>query len=222
MRAAEQTKRPTGMDFVLVSWKARRMIAPKLLLSVGALFTGGKHFSTASVIACPGSDLILTAAHSLTGKQPADVTFVAGYGVAGQPPVFQLTQVFFPPLWLAGRNIDDDFALARVSPAPLQLEPLTIATGWRQAQPSVVVPSYPDAMSTPLIGAAPTEAFGDNQMVFRYDGYTDGTSGSPFIVYGDHVIGALGGYEQGGDAPDVSYAACFRENMAQLLASAQQ
>jgi hypothetical protein len=198
------------------------MIAPRLLLSVGALFTGGTHFSTGSVIACPGSDLILTAAHSLTGKDAADVTFVAGYGVAGAPPVFQLTEVFFPPLWLAGRNIDNDFALARVSPALTGLEPLNIATGWRQAQPSVVVPSYPDAMTTQLVGEGPTEALGDAQMVFRYDGYTDGTSGSPFIVYGDNVIGALGGYQQGGDTPDVSYAACFRDSMAELLAAAQQ
>jgi hypothetical protein len=198
------------------------VIAPELLLSVGALFTGGAHFSTGSVIACPGRDLILTAAHSLTGKDPADVTFVAGYGVAEVPPVFQLTRVFFPPLWLAERNIDNDFAIAQVTPALTPLMPLSIATGWRQAQPSVVVPSYPDAMSTQLVGEGTTEAFGASQMMFRYDGYTDGTSGSPFIVYGDNVIGALGGYQQGGDTPDVSYAACFRENMAQLLATARQ
>jgi trypsin len=139
------------------------MVAPGLLLSVGPLFAGGAHFSTGSVIGCPASDLILTAAHSLTGKNPADVTFVPGYGVTDAAPVFQITQVFFPPLWLPERNIDNDFALARVSPALTPLEPLTIAVGWRQAQPTVAVPSYPDAMNTQLVGEGTTEAFGASQ-----------------------------------------------------------
>ena len=50
-------------------------------------------------------------------------------------------------------------------------------------------------------------------MVFDCDNYTNGTSGGPFLAHvnpktGDGwVIGVIGGYQQGGDTPNVSYSA---------------
>ena len=53
-------------------------------------------------------------------------------------------------------------------------------------------------------------ALGADQLEFDCDGYTDGTSGSPFLIGVDAatgdgtMIGVIGGYQQGGDLPDVS------------------
>jgi len=62
--------------------------------AVGALFTWqpgqagrfswqpghlGRHFCTASVVASPAGDLVLTAAHCVTGPSLADVVFAPGY-----------------------------------------------------------------------------------------------------------------------------------------------
>ena len=49
--------------------------------AVGALFTInsgqlGQHFCTASVVASPVKDLVITAAHCLHGRQPGQVAFV--------------------------------------------------------------------------------------------------------------------------------------------------
>ena len=63
-------------------------------------------------------------------------------------------------------------------------------------------------------------------MVFDCPGYTDGTSGGPFLTdvkasTGDgQVIGVIGGYQQGGDTPSVSYSSQFRANIAALYKTA--
>jgi hypothetical protein len=52
-------------------------------------------------------------------------------------------------------------------------------------------------------------------MVFECANYTDGTSGGPFLANvsartGEGwVIGVIGGYQNGGDTPDVSYSPRF-------------
>jgi hypothetical protein len=57
--------------------------------------------------------------------------------------------------------------------------------------------------------------------------YTDGTSGSPFLADVSAasglgtVIGVIGGYEQGGDTPEVSYAPKFGAAVAALFQSAE-
>lgn len=64
--------------------------------------------------------------------------------------------------------------------------------------------------------------FSPTQMGFGCGGFTEGTSGSPFLIdsggpAGDvTVIGVIGGYQQGGDSADVSYAAAFGSNVQAL------
>ena len=96
---------------------------------------------------------------------------------------------------------------------------LSIKTGVAQEQPSVTVTGYPDELAHPITGTSSTKAYGANQKRWAFPGCTDGTSGSPFMI-GSTVIGALGGYQPGGDSPNVSYAACFRENMVALMREA--
>jgi len=58
-------------------------------------------------------------------------------------------------------------------------------------------------------------------MVWHYPGYTDGTSWQPWLVGNTNtVIGIIGGYQQGGNSPDVSYSPCFRANIAALYEAA--
>ena len=56
--------------------------------------------------------------------------------------------------------------------------------------------------------------------------YPDGTSGSPFLVQMNQatgegtVAGVIGGYQQGGDSPSVSYSIAFGSNVGTLYQSA--
>ena len=65
-----------------------------------------------------------------------------------------------------------------------------------------------------------------DQLEFDCGGYTDGTSGGPFLSQVDpwtgqgQVIGVIGGYEQGGNTPQVSYSTVLGSNAAALYKTA--
>jgi V8-like Glu-specific endopeptidase len=99
--------------------------------------------------------------------------------------------------------------------------------GIGQPANSVVrVTGYPDGSGQPVSCQNRASSFSATQLQFDCDGYTDGTSGSPFLtdvnpVTGDGtVIGVIGGYQQGGDSPDVSYAAAFGPSVRALYDAA--
>jgi hypothetical protein len=83
--------------------------------------------------------------------------------------------------------------------------------------PQVVdVIGYPDGTNEPITCTARARSFErGHQMVFDCDDYTDGTSGGPFLAHvnaktGDGwVIGVIGGYQEGGDTPNISYSPRF-------------
>jgi V8-like Glu-specific endopeptidase len=64
------------------------------------------------------------------------------------------------------------------------------------------------------------------QLTFDCDGFTGGTSGSPWIARFDpytrvgRIVGVLGGYQQGGDTAAVSYSAYFGPAIKQLYQEA--
>ena len=90
----------------------------------------------------------------------------------------------------------------------------------------VRVIGYPDAANRPVTCTAPARKFGTRQMVFDCDNYTNGTSGGPFLAHvspatGDGwVIGVIGGYQQGGDTPNVSYSPRFFSSVLKLYQTA--
>jgi hypothetical protein len=69
-------------------------------------------------------------------------------------------------------------------------------------------------------------SFSTSQLEFDCEGFTDGTSGSPFLADvnpatgSGTVVGVIGGYQQGGDSPDVSYAAAFGGSVQALYGQA--
>jgi hypothetical protein len=90
----------------------------------------------------------------------------------------------------------------------------------------VRVTGYPDSRAQPISCQSHTSAFSPGQMQFDCPDYTVGTSGSPFLVDVDPatgdgmVIGVLGGYELGGNTPDISYSAAFGQHVQALYQAA--
>jgi V8-like Glu-specific endopeptidase len=201
---------------------------------VGALFmltSAGQlehHFCTASVVDSPAGDLVLTAAHCMQGRSWHEMAFVPDYA-GGRAPygVWTVSRMLVNRQWQASGNPDDDFAFLVVTRngSTANLEKLTggeaIATGEPAGQVVDVV-GYPDSLDGSISCQNATAAFGPTQYAFDCDGFTAGTSGSPFLADVspaeglDSVIGVLGGYEDGGISPSVSYATRFNAQLRAL------
>jgi len=202
--------------------------------AVGALFTrsGGRlgaHFCTASVVSSPAGNLLITAAHCMQGKHPGDVVFAPGYHNGRFPHgVWVVTTVYVDSAWATSQNPDDDVAFLIAGRPGTHIQRHTGAELLRIDRPPqmVRVIGYPDATNRPISCTARAREFGARQMVFDCDNYTNGTSGGPFLAHvnpktGDGwVIGVIGGYEQGGDTPDVSYSPRFFSPVLKLYQTA--
>jgi V8-like Glu-specific endopeptidase len=194
-------------------------------IRVGALFLrqgSTDHFCTASVVRSPGRNLLVTAAHCIHsgkgGSYSHDLVFIPDYK-NGQSPfgIWTVRQLLVAPQWadasdpdydvgfvvlnsLDGRNIEDILGANR----------LGLDTSYQYL---VRVTGYPDSDSDPITCLNVTSEESPSQLRFDCGGYTDGTSGSPWMTDFDPVtrtgtiVGVLGGYEEGGDSPAVSYSA---------------
>jgi V8-like Glu-specific endopeptidase len=205
--------------------------------AVGALFatSAGKlsqHFCSASVINSPHGDLVITAAHCVTGTS-GTVVFVPGYNNGSVPHgVWTVTKVYVDAAWSSSANVDDDFAILRVG-RPGSTTPIEDVTGAEQLATGapvnhqlVQVIGYPDGSNQPITCQNWLKEPMTDQLEFDCGGYTNGTSGGPFLSDVDPVtgrgtlIGVIGGYEQGGDTPQVSYSAALGSNAAALYKTA--
>lgn len=203
--------------------------------AVGALFTMskgklGRHFCTASVIGSPHGDLVITAAHCMTGT--SGVVFVPGYDRGAAPyGIWTVTKIYVDRSWTSSSNPDDDVAFLRVSQAgsTVPIEDVTGAEALKTGTPArqlVEVIGYPDSGSQPIVCRNWTREPMSEQLEFDCGGYTDGTSGGPFLANVNpltgqgRVIGVIGGYEQGGLTPQVSYSSMFGANVAALYRQA--
>lgn len=203
--------------------------------AVGALFTTsagklGRHFCTASVVNSPDGDLLITAAHCVSGT--SGVVFVPGYDHGTAPyGVWTVTRIYTDRWWQASADPDDDVAFLRVSQqgSVVPIEDVTgaeqLETG-TQARQLVEVIGYPDTGSAPIACRNWTREPMSDQLEFDCGGFTDGTSGGPFLADVNTttgqgaVIGVIGGYEQGGLTPQVSYSSTFGSNVAALYRAA--
>ena len=199
--------------------------------AVGALFTmsGGKlgrHFCTASVVNSPHGDLVITAAHCVSGT--SGVAFVPGYDRGATPyGVWTVTKIYADRSWTASSDPNDDVAFLQVG-QPRSIVPIEDVTGAEQletgtpARELVDVIGYPDSAGTPIACRNWTREPMSDQLEFDCGGYTDGTSGGPFLADVNpetgqgRVIGVIGGYEQGGLTPQVSYSPMFGASVAAL------
>ncbi len=201
--------------------------------AVGALFTtsAGKlsqHFCTASVVDSPDGDLAITAAHCVTGIS-GTIAFVPGYDNGNEPyGVWTVAKVYVDQAWSSSSSQDDDFAFLRIS-SPSSSTPVEdvtgaerLATGTPASRQLVQVIGYPNTTNQPITCQNWLSEPMAGQLEFDCGGYPDGTSGGPFLSAVDQttgqglVIGVIGGYQQGGNMPQVSYSAVLGPNAAAL------
>ena len=90
----------------------------------------------------------------------------------------------------------------------------------------VRVTGYPSSAGAPITCANWTSRQSASQLEFDCGGFTGGTSGSPWVTGFDPrtrtgtIVGVIGGYQQGGDTPSVSYSAYFGSGIYQLYQQA--
>jgi len=206
--------------------------------AVGALFVAGAagsqtHFCTASVVHSPRRNMVITAAHCLASHaaSPQQVTFVPGYH-DGEAPygVWTTARVIVDSAWATAADPDHDVAFLIVtgSSGGTRIEDVTGAEqlGIGQATGVVRVIGYPDSSSRPIACQNQVAVFTARQLRFGCGSFTDGTSGGPFLTEvspatgNGLVVGVIGGYEEGGYMPAVSYSAAFGADVAALYRSA--
>lgn len=198
--------------------------------TVGPLFRDGlnaDHECTASVVASPARDLVLTAAHCVFGTA-AGWQFAPGYDHGTTPyGVWTITAAYVDPKWLTGQDPRYDYALLRVAPVgSTRIQDVTGANTLGTA---------------PTVGAAITDiaynAGRDDDPIrcttsayrtagypsFNCHGYVGGSSGSPWLTRGSGrktVRGVIGGLHQGGCFEYTSYSSPFTWAVYRLLARA--
>jgi len=193
--------------------------------------TGGDHFCTASVVASPGRDLLLTAAHCIHGgtggSYRQDIVFIPGYR-DGQAPfgIWTPAQLVVAPQWVSSSDPDLDVGFVVLKrhdgnniEGVLGANQLGIDPGYRNL---VRVTGYPASADAPIACANWTSKQSATQLRFECGGFTGGTSGSPWVTHFNPqtrtgtIVGVLGGYQEGGSTADTSYS-CYLGDAVQRL-----
>ena len=188
--------------------------------TVGALFpsaTSSLHFCTASVVASPRGDVLISAAHCQSGEAAGEI-FVPGFRDGSAPyGRWRVTGAHYAPGWLHGRSDRRDWTFLTVAPRRIhgrwrQIQQVTGADALAptvRAGTTVTVPAYNNNADRPIICRAPLRISGGFAS-FNCASYISGSSGAPFLVPTRHggmaVVGVIGGPHQGGCEPWTSYA----------------
>jgi len=197
---------------------------------VGALFSGsvtGSHYCTASVVDSPAGDIIVAAAHCLTAGPDSSNVFVPAYRDGSAPyGVWHLEDVIESSAWTNDQDPDDDVAFAVVS--PLNGRSLESVVGSYTldtdgvSSTQVQLTGYPEDSNEPISCSGDSSGYSATQLEVYCTNYTSGTSGSGWIADYDpttgtgSLVGVIGGYEAGGDTPDVSYSPLFGSDVRAL------
>ncbi|MBS2964646.1 trypsin-like serine protease [Actinocrinis puniceicyclus] len=212
------------------------------LPQVGALFPydgngTGAHFCSGSVVASSGGDIVATAAHCVydtyAGAYVGGVEFVPGYHDGVQPyGVWQVARALVAPQWIDDADPDYDVAFLVVrQPGSGRRIQDVVGADELGVDASVggmtQVVGYPLDAQRPVTCTAPVKLFSATQLEFDCGGFPEGTSGGPFLAGVDPatgrstVVGVIGGYQLGGETPDISYSAYFGDTVAALFRQAE-
>jgi hypothetical protein len=193
--------------------------------AVGALILHRRPFCTASIVNSPGGNLIITAAHCL-GRKLASTLMFAPYYTHEHAPFgeWRVTGQVFPPGWLPYGNINEDFAFLTVH-GDVQARAGAERLGYSSPVPTWVrVEAYSLAGKLKICSRRPGTimAAGQQQLSFGCPGYANASSGGPFLTHINGrsglgiIVGIIGGYQQGGRTPTVSYSSPFGAVLHQL------
>jgi V8-like Glu-specific endopeptidase len=214
---------------------------------VGALFgtsngsiAGQGHYCSGSVVNSPEGDIVVTAAHCVYDSSGVytDIAFVPGYHDGEDPyGVWIPSAVVVAPQWASGSNPDYDVAFVVVheqgTSARIQDVVGGDGLGLSASYTDLTqVVGYPESTEEPITCTNHTKQFTDPslsmaQLEFDCANYPGGTSGGPFLRGVDpntglgSVVGVIGGYEAGGNTPDVSYSVYFGSWVGSLFAQAE-
>lgn len=199
---------------------------------VGVLFPSGtatQHTCVGAVIrASSGPDLVLTAAHCLTGNGQKAV-FVPGYHQGKAPyGTWRVAGAYADPRWLSSQDQQHDYAFLVL--APNQSNGKTVRL--RARVPGYVLGSTPvpprevrviaygmGSNDNPITCIAPTYRHAGFP-AFDCHGYVDGSSGSPWInsVRGQVPVvhAVIGGLNHGGCYEYTSYSSTFTQDIVTL------
>jgi V8-like Glu-specific endopeptidase len=209
---------------------------------LGALFFrdgAGGHYCTASVIRTSKRNLLLTAAHCLynpdTHQWHTHIVFVPMYGRGRRPyGTWPIWLMVADKRWIDHGDPDFDFGFAAVQimrgrriADVVGANELLVNQGYTNP---VLVAGYPAKANYPAdrpIGCA-GRTYRQTKYQLRFDchGFYGGTSGSPWLrdydsrTQSGHVIGVIGGYQEGGSEEWRSYSPLFDGDIAHLLETA--
>ena len=172
---------------------------------------------------CPRrhEDLPITATHCINGGKggyKTDIVFIPDYRNGDAPyGVWTPQRLLVAPQWANSSDPDFDVGFVVLQPHDgeniqqvLGANRLGIDSGYQYL---VRVTGYPDSADAPITCINWTSRQSATQLRFECGGYTGGTSGSPWVTHFDTrsrtgtIVGVIGGYQQGGDTPSVSYSA---------------
>jgi V8-like Glu-specific endopeptidase len=196
-------------------------------IKVGALFDNsvkGSHFCTASVVASPGDNLVITAAHCINSGNgqgyKQNVVFIPDYRDGTAPfGTWSPAKMFVAQQW--AKSADPDFDVGFAVLKPLDGKNIQDILGANQIgfdpvyTDRVRVTGYPGSADSPVTCQNRTIKQSATQLRFNCAGFYSGTSGSPWVTkyhLGPHtgtIVGVIGGYQQGGDTNSVSYSSYF-------------
>jgi V8-like Glu-specific endopeptidase len=222
---------PSGRIPATLARPERKALAA---IRVGALFVheaGGNHFCTASVVDSPSRDLLVTAAHCINGGRGggyrSDIVFIPAYR-DGQAPfgVWTPARLLVAAGWARSGDpaLDVGFVLLKPDHGRniedvLGANTLDFNPGYRNL---VRVTGYPRTAQEPVTCKNWTTRQSATQLRFDCNGFTGGTSGSPWVTGFDpttgtgRIVGVLGGYQEGGDTQAISYSAYLGSAIRQL------
>jgi hypothetical protein len=189
--------------------------------SVGALFLPGLypslHTCSASVIRSSAGDVIMTAAHCVSGSG-VGYRFAPGYHDGKTPyGVWNVTAAYGDPAWISGQDPHRDWAFLTVADRRIhgRLRSLQSVTGGSRLGHTarrgrrVTVIGYGIGRNDRPIRCKATVYRHRGYPAFNCGGYVGGTSGSPWLrrtAAGRVVVGDIGGLHQGGCTPSTSYS----------------
>jgi V8-like Glu-specific endopeptidase len=209
---------------------------------IGALFFSngsGGHYCTASVVRTPKRNMLLTAAHCLYNQAThvwhRHIVFVPRYSGGHRPygtwPVWLMVA---DKRWIENGNPNLDYGFAAVQimrgrrlADVVGANELLVNPGYSRP---VLVAGYPakenNPADRPVACAGQTYRQATFQLRFDCHGFYGGTSGSPWLSDYDartqtgHVMGVIGGYQEGGTEEWRSYSPLFTDAVTHLMATA--